>query len=39
MGNFFGKDGLLIKFSCVHVTDARDMNITRVDGVEKKRKR
>ena len=36
MGNFFGKDGPLIKLSCVHVTDAHDINITRVDGVEKK---
>ena len=36
MGDFLGKDGPLIKLSCVHMSGAHDINITRVDGAEKK---
>ena len=37
MGNLLGKDGPLVKLSCIHVADASDIHISCVDGVEKER--
>ena len=37
MGQIFGKDAKpLITFSCINVRDADNINITRVDGKEKR---
>ena len=38
MGNLFGKDGPLLRFSCIHVASgANDIHISCVDGAEKKK--
>ena len=37
MGNLFGKDGPLVRLSCIHVASgANDIHISCVDGAEKK---
>ena len=37
MGNLFGKDGPLLRLSCIHVASgANDIHISCVDGAEKK---
>ena len=37
MGNLLGKDGPLVKLSCIHVADANNIHISCVDGVERER--
>ena len=39
MGNLFGKDGPLLKFSCIHVASgSNDIHITCTDGADKRKK-
>ena len=39
MGNLFGKDGPLLRLSCIHVASgANDIHISCVDGAEKRKK-
>ena len=39
MGNLFGKDGPLLRLSCIHVASgANDIHISCVDGAEKRKR-